>query len=104
MKVYDVLPYGLENAVPTKELVRILGLQNDRELRKQIERERAAGAVILSDCHRGGYYLSNDPEELRRFTRTLQSRARNTAKAAESAQRALDAASGQEVIGGWYDG
>lgn len=73
MKVYDVLPYGLENAIQTKDLVQVLGLQNDRE-------------------------------ELRRFTRKLQSRARNTAKAAESAQRALDAASGQDVIGGWYDG
>ena len=104
MRVYDVLHYGLDNAIPTKDLVQMLGLQSDRELRKMVERERAAGAVILSDCRRGGYYLSDDPEELLRFTRTLQSRAKNTAKAAQSAQRALDAAAGQEVIGGWYDG
>ena len=104
MKVRDSLPFGRENAIPAKVLAEALGFPSDRELRKQIERERAAGAVILSDCHRGGYYLSDDPEELRRFTRTLNARARNTAKAAESAQRALDAASGQEVIGGWYDG
>jgi len=48
--------------------------------------------------------MSNDPEELRRFTRTLTARAKNTAKAAQSAQIALDAATGQERMEGWYDG
>ena len=62
----------------------------------------AAGAVILSDPCGGGYYLSDDPEELRRFTRTLNARARNTLRAAESAQRALDAATGQERMDGWW--
>ena len=74
MKVRDSLPFGRENAIPAKVLAEALGFPSDRELRKQIERERAAGAVILSDCHRGRYYLSNDPEELRRFTRTLNAR------------------------------
>jgi hypothetical protein len=104
LKVRDALPFGRENAIPAKALADALGFPTTRELRKQIERERAAGAVILSDCHRGGYYLSNDPEELRRFTRTLTARAKNTAKAAQSAQIALDAATGQERMEGWYDG
>ena len=104
LKVRDALPFGRENAIPAKALADALGFPTTRELRKQIERERSAGAVILSDCHRGGYYLSNDPEELRRFTRTLTARAKNTAKAAQSAQIALDAATGQERMEGWYDG
>ena len=104
MKVFDFLRYGKENATPSKILAKALGFQSVRDLQKQIERERAAGAVILSDPCGGGYYLSNDPEELRRFTRTLHARARNTVKAAQSAQRALDAATGQESIQGWYDG
>lgn len=104
MKVHDSLFFGRDKAIPSKELAEALGFQTVRDLQKQIERERAAGAVILSDCHGGGYYLSDDPEELLRFTRTLNARARNTIKAAQSAQRALDAATGQEVMGGWYDG
>lgn len=104
MNVRDSLPFGRENAIPSKDLAEALGFQTVRDLQKAIERERASGAVILSDCHGGGYYLSNDPEELLRFTRTLNARARNTIKAAQSAQRALDAATGQEVMGGWYDG
>ena len=103
MKVFDYLHYGKENAIPSKTLAKALGFQSVRDLQKQIERERAAGAVILSDPCGGGYYLSNDPAELLRFTRTLEARARNTIKAAESAHRALDAATGQESMEGWYD-
>lgn len=104
MKVFDSLRYGKENAVPSKILAKALGFQSVRDLQKQIERERAAGAVILSDPCGGGYYLSDDPAELLRFTRTLNARARNTIKAAQSAQMALDAATGQETMAGWYDG
>lgn len=103
MRVYDHLHYGKENSIASKVLAETLGFQSVRELQKQIERERSAGAVILSDSHGGGYYLSDDPEELRRFTRTLNARARNTIRAAQSAQMALDAASGQESFAGWYD-
>lgn len=100
--VYDALPYGRENAIPSKMLAQILGFRSVRDLQKAVERERAAGAVILSDTHGGGYYLSEDPDELRRFTQTLYARARNTMKAAESAQRALDAATGQLRMAGWF--
>ena len=60
--------------------------------------------MILSDPCGGGYYLSDDPAELKRFTKTLNARAKNTIKAAQSAQMALDAATGQESVEGWYDG
>ena len=103
-KVYDFLKKGKDNAVSSKALAEALGYRSVRDLQKQIERERAAGAVILSDPCGGGYYLSDDPSELKWFTRTLYARAKNTLKAAESAQRALDAATGQECMEGWYDG
>lgn len=104
MKIYDSLRHGRENAIPSKTLAKAMGFRSVRDLQKAVERERAAGAVILSDPCGGGYYLSEDPDELRRFTRTLTARAKNTIKAAQSAQRALDAATGQESIEGWYDG
>lgn len=101
-RVYDALHYGRQNAIPSKILAESLGFRSVRDLQKAIEAERAAGAVILSNPCGGGYYLSNDPEELRRFTQTLNARARNTMKAAESAQRALDAVTGQERMAGWF--
>ena len=102
MKVCEYLHYGKEQAVRTKDLAKALGFKSVRDLQKQIERERSAGAVILSDPMGAGYYLSNDPVELRRFTQTLNARATNTLKAAESAQRALNAATGQQHIDGWW--
>ena len=104
MKVYESLRYGRENAIPSKTLAKVLGFRSVRDLQKAVEHERAAGAVILSDPCGGGYYLSNDPEELRRFIKTLNARAVNTIRASESAQRALDAATGQERMDGWFSG
>jgi len=89
--VYDSLLYGRENAIPSAILADMLMFKSVRELQKQIENERAAGMVILSDPHGGGYYRSNDPRELKQFIRTMYARAGNTLRAAESAQRALDA-------------
>lgn len=91
--VYSALHYGRENAVPSKVLADRLGFSSVRDLQKAIERERADGAVILSTTQNGGgYFLSDDPDELRRFTRTLKAREKNTEKAAASAQKALEAA------------
>ena len=89
--VYDSLLYGRENAIPSTVLADMHMFRSVRELQKQIENERAAGMVILSDPHGGGYYRSNDPRELKQFIRTIYARAGNTLRAAESAQRALDA-------------
>lgn len=102
MKVQSVLQYGIENAMSADDLVELLGLGEKRNLQKQIASERAAGAVILTDFERGGYYLSNDPDELKRFIRTLQAKAANTMKAVRSAEMALDAILGQERVEGWY--
>ena len=90
LKIADFLPRGAENAVPSRYLVNILGFRSVRDLQKAIERERNAGAVILSTCtDGGGYFLPDSPEEIRRFIRTLSSRARNSDKALESARAEL---------------
>lgn len=60
MKVFDSLRYGKENAIPSKTLAKAMGFRSVLDLQKQIELERAAGA--------------------------------------------LNAATGQESIAGWYDG
>lgn len=103
-RVRDSLYYGKGNAIPSKQLAKLLGFRSVRDLQKRIEFERAHGAVILSDPCGAGYYLSDDPAELAKFTRTLNARARNTIRAAESAQRALDEVTGQERMRGWFDG
>lgn len=103
-RISKLLPVGRQNAVASADLAEIVGCKSVRELQKMIERERRSGAVILSDTHGGGYYLSDDPAELRRFVRTLNARAKNTLRAAESAQMALNAVTGQDCIEGWLNG
>ncbi len=103
-RVRDSLFYGRANAIPSRALAKSLGFRSVRELQKAVEAERSAGAVILCDSQGAGYYLSDDPHELRRFVRTLNARARNTIRAAESAQRALNNLTGQESMSGWFDG
>ena len=96
MKIADYLPTGKQNAVSSKELADLLGFDTVRELQKSIERERQAGAVILSTCtDDGGYFLPANESEIREFIRTLSNRAKNTRRSMESAQDALDEMTGQ---------
>lgn len=89
-RVADFLPRGRENAVPSRYLANAMGFRSVRELQKAVARERNAGAVILSTCtDGGGYYLSDDPREIRAFIHTLFARARNTECAIESARLEL---------------
>lgn len=102
MRISDYLPFGKESAIPSKRLAERLGFSTVRTLQSAIERERRAGAVILSTTiDGGGYYLSNDPKEIAAFVRTLSSRARKTREATLSAQAALDRLSGQSAIDGF---
>lgn len=103
MKVYDALNYGRENAIPAKTLAKLLGFKSKRELQKEIERERNCGLVILTDFSGGGYFRSNDVDDLKKFTRTMNAKAKNTLRALESAERELNRVSGQETMAGWWE-
>ena len=71
--VADLLHPGAENAVPRRDLMALTGL-SDRELRRQIEAERRLGVPILSD-NQHGYWLSDSPAEIKRFSRSMRRRA-----------------------------
>lgn len=90
MVVADILPEGKENAVSAEALCNRLGIETVRELQKEIARERAAGAVILSTCQEdGGYFLPGNVREVKEFIKTLENRGRNTLRALESARELL---------------
>lgn len=98
MLVHEYLKIGKENAIRSKALAEICGFRSVRELQAAIEKERRAGAVILSTSQDGGgYYLPASKDEVKAFVRTLQHRAKNTMLAAESARQLL-AKIGGEVI------
>lgn len=72
-RVADLLHPGAENAVHRRDLMVLSGC-TDRELRRLIETERRQGIPILSDNQRG-YWLSDSPAEIKRFSRSMKRRA-----------------------------
>ena len=99
-----MLPQGAENAICTKELVRLTGTKNARTLQIAIAAERESGALILSTT-KGGYFLPDDgakgQREIAEFVRTLRARAINTFRAMRSAKQALSGVEGQTNIEQW---
>lgn len=91
VKIVDLLPTGEENAVPAKELARLVGLASVRELQRAISSERAHGEVILAKCTAGGgYFRPASDYETRKFIATVEARSANTRLAVSSAKAALE--------------
>lgn len=84
--IESLLLYGAENGQTISDLERLTG-QRSREIRKQIEQERRAGALIISD-NAHGYYLTNDPAEAQRFTQSMLHRSREIARTARAVEKA----------------
>lgn len=97
--VYELLLSGSENAVPLRHLVSLLDM-DERSVRAQIARERKAGHIIISD-NEHGYFLPSGTDEIRRFSRSMNHRAKEILKVAQIAEDALAKAEGQEQVEGW---
>lgn len=93
--VYELLGHGIENAIPSESLVKILGLNDSRSLRSIVSRERANGVLILSTRKgHGGYFLPDSGEkgqqEIRAFCKTLTSHAVSTLRAVSPSRHELN--------------
>lgn len=95
--IASLLRRGKENAISTKELVRISGCKNARTLQERISEERCAGAIICSGSG-AGYWLPKDREEIKEFCETMEKRAKNIFNATRSAKKALELPEGQQGI------
>lgn len=73
LQISDLLLHGEQNALPMKYLKELTGLDS-RVIRRQIEAERRQGVPILSD-NQHGYWLSDSPAEIKRFSRSMRRRA-----------------------------
>ena len=88
MKISDFLGYGQSEAVPLKHLVTLTKL-SEREVRLQIERERRAGELIISD-NRHGYFLAETKEDADRFVKSMRKRANEILTTAASVEKAAN--------------
>ena len=82
--IYELLDIGKENALSTEYLKQALGFRNVRSLRKQVERERLNGKIIISSD--GGYYKPSNSLEVKEFVRNLENTANSMIKIAELAK------------------
>lgn len=74
MEIIELLKEGKENAVTRETLCAMTGM-NDRAVRSEIERLRRE-YVILNDQDGKGYYLSKDAQEVQRYVRQEEARAK----------------------------
>ena len=97
--ISDLLHSGAENGTTLRELVALTGM-NERLVQLEIQRERKAGKLILSN-NRDGYFLPERPEDVRRFARSMSRRAAEISSIARAAEAALADLAGQECLEGW---
>lgn len=99
LHISDILHVGSENGVTLRELVQITG-EDERMIRRRIQAERKAGALILSDC-KNGYFRPADARDVQRFIRSMSRRAREISEISRAAEDALARTTGQEIMEGW---
>lgn len=80
---------GEAAAIPKAVLLQVTGI-SPRAIRRRVQNERMAGAIICGKMHgEGGYYLPATREEIEHFTNAQNSRIRAAYKAADSARKCL---------------
>lgn len=62
--IHELLLHGGTNAIPAADIARMVGM-SERRVRRQVETERLAGAVILSD--ESGYYRPSEDASIARW-------------------------------------
>ena len=100
MSVSTILSPGRENAIKRDELSALLGI-DERSLRRQIQKERKAGALIMSDC-KHGYFLPSSEDDVKRFIKSMSKRAREIADIGYMAEKTLAEMQGQQTVDGWF--
>ena len=91
--IVNYIPYGRENAISRKDLAAAAGT-NDREARRQIQKAREDGFLIMNRQDGGGYYLAteHDLDDLQRQFLQDTSRAMAILKRRKEIRRILKAA------------
>ena len=96
-RVATVLPTGKGNALPGREIARLLGFRSAREVSAAVERERRLGLPICASCDAAapGYYMPESPEELTEYLGSLRRRRRAVGRTATAREESLAAWEGQ---------
>lgn len=83
--ISGVIPCGRENAIKLPQVAQLLDTDS-RTARLMIQRARRS-VPVLSD-NASGYWISNDPNEVGRFSESMRRRARQIYKTAANVEKA----------------
>ena len=75
INIIDYIPYGRENAISRAKLRELTGL-NDSVMRQEIAKARR-NTVVLNLQDGRGYYRTNNKEEIERFIKQEEHRAKS---------------------------
>lgn len=93
-KILSLIGCGQSNAIHLSELIKLTELEN-RLVRKEIERLRRAGYVIVSDNN--GYYFPETVQELSRYIKRTERHAKSVFYTLRSARRKYKEMNGGEL-------
>lgn len=105
--IASLLMHGENNALLTKDLLRLTGLNHSRDLQTAIEAERNNIPILTKPGSKGGYFLpSEDPQkavwELRKYCHYMEAKGKGCFRSSRAARKMLRALerdmSGQERI------
>ena len=94
INIVDYIPFGAKNAIKRHTLVDMVGC-TDREVRRMIESARQEGNVILNFSDGKGYFRPERKEEVERYIRQEEARAKTIFFNLKSAKMALRRIEGQ---------
>lgn len=75
MRIVDYIPKGKENAISREKLSQITGL-SDRKMRQEIANARRDTCIINNQDNKG-YYIPDNKEEVRRYIKQEEHRAKS---------------------------
>ncbi len=90
----EILPEGEDKAMSAAELINILGVRNERELRRCISSARKDGQLICT-ASTGGYFIPKNKEEISRWVKITSKRAASEFASLRTARTVLKEIDGQ---------
>ena len=85
----ELIPYGKENKISRKKLMELANIQDEKVFNEEVAKLRKK-YIILSDNTTGGYWRSNNKEELQDFIKKYQRRSYDTSRMIMLAYKELE--------------
>ena len=100
--ISEYVPYGAENAISRHDLLNVVrsafGEVSDREMRRMLEYSRQNGNIIINFQNGKGYFRPDSKEEIEKYIRQEEARAKTIHFNLKSAKRALRRLEGQLTL------